>query len=133
MQPSRDTIHRFPATTITDAIPAALARLLLADGEGRYDAPITLVYAGEGHDPGEALASALEDIRAQCADHCCRPVGLVTDAVMRTDTGTRIWGTVSCEPGMRDGFPEAGSAGIMLEMEGEGKWLLTIRSHSQAT
>jgi hypothetical protein len=128
MPSPRDTVHIIRAATLNEAIPAAMAILAPGVDAGRPDAGITIVFSGEGGTPGEAIGSALADIRSRCDDHLCQPVSVITDGVMRTDTGTRIWGTFGCEPGTATRPPQAATVEIGLEREGEGEWTLTIRT-----
>jgi hypothetical protein len=128
MTTSRDTVHMIRSASIEGAIEAALAFLLLPVGAYDDIGSVLLVFSGEGRTIGEAIAAALEDIRAQCNDQRCRPIGVVTDGVMATDAGTRIWGTVSCKDGSATWPQVAETTGIALEAKGKGAWTLTILS-----
>lgn len=117
--------HTFTASTLAGAVTEAIAFIVLANDAPSTEPAATLVFAGEGTSPEAALREALDDIRAQCVDHRCTPLDVVTDGVMNTDTGTRIWGTLSCTPGATATLPPTEILAFATAREGD-QWMLTV-------
>jgi hypothetical protein len=115
----------FRATDATGAISEGISDLLGTPGRAG-EGLTTIVFAGEGATPSDAILAALEDILAQAADHGVAPVDVATDAMMATDTGTRIWGTVTCRAEAVETAPFPRVSGMTLEQEQDGRWNLTI-------
>lgn len=117
--------HTFTAPAIAEAVGQAMAFIVPArDGQAAEHAT-TLVYAGEAQSIEEAMREALDDIRAQCVQHRCTPLDVTTDGVMATDAGTRIWGTVSCGPGMTAALPPTEVLAFTAIQKGN-QWELTV-------
>jgi hypothetical protein len=123
-RPPRHT-HTFTASTLAGAVTGAIAFIVLANEERSSAHASTLVFTGEGASPEAALREALDDIRAQCVDHRCTPIDVATDGVMSTDTGTRIWGTLSCTPGTTAALPPTEILEFATVREGS-QWTLTV-------
>lgn len=109
------------------AITDVLAHLVLGGRQRNEHGTSTLVFSGEGTTPATALQDALDHIREQCAVHDCVPVDIDTEPAFRIDTGTRIWGTISCSGRSEEAKPPgiAQSMDIVADQEGD-LWTLTI-------
>jgi hypothetical protein len=94
----------------------------VGEEQGSDTGAVTVMFAGEGDTPDAALRDALDDIRERCAAQSCAPVGVQAEPMLRTDTGVRIWGTLTCVDGPAR-FPHL--TAIDLDQEGD-VWTLTI-------
>jgi hypothetical protein len=126
-QEQNRTRWKIEGRTLTEVMDAALRRMAIdGNGAGEDEASFTLVFAGEGQFPEDALQAAMEDIREQCLAQGGVPTGIETSGVMTTDTGTRIWGTVMAVPGAPSAQRVPGTSSIVIrEEEEEGRWTLT--------
>ncbi len=126
-QEQNRTGWKIEGRTLTEVMDAALRRMAIdGNGAGEDEASFTLVFAGEGQFPEDALQAAMEDIREQCLAQGGVPTGIETSGVMTTDTGTRIWGTVMAVPGAPSPQRVPGTSSIVIrEEEEEGRWTLT--------
>lgn len=115
----------FTAPTMEEAVAEAIPSIVMATGQRASDGTSLLVFSGEGPTPEAALRGALDDIRDLCIDHQCTPSGVTTDGVMDTDVGTRIWGTVSCDPGMTAAMLSTEVLEFSITQEG-GLWSLVV-------
>lgn len=118
------TTLTFQNRTLDLAISDALSRLVLQGEEGSDGGTATLVFSGEGPSAGAALTDALDDIREQCAAHGCVPVAVRAERAFRTDTGVRIWGTLSCIDAA-GGYQPRPITALSIDQEGD-QWTVTI-------
>ena len=117
--------HTFTASSLASVMTEAIAFIVLTDTARSSAHTSTLVFMGEGPTPGIALREALDDITARCVEQRCTPLDVMTDGVMSTDTGTRIWGTMSCAPGMTAALPPTEILEFATARE-DGQWTLTV-------
>lgn len=115
----------FAAPSLDGVVAHAIAFIVLASDAPAADHTITLVVSGEGATPEDAMRRALDDIRSQCVDQRCTPVDVTIDGVMATDAGTRVWGTLSCTPGMTVALPPTEILDIDIARK-ETQWELTV-------
>jgi hypothetical protein len=78
-----------------------------------------------------ALGKVIGDIQGLAVDHGGIPIDIAVDAVVGTDSGTRIWGSVSCIPGLMKALPDSPSltSRISIHQEGPTAWIVTLRSN----
>jgi hypothetical protein len=119
-------IPGFHASTLEQAIGTALNYLLAQPERDGEEEMFTLVFAGENATAEGAVREAIEDIRSLAVDHGGIPTGITIDAVVRTDIGTRIWGTMSCVPGTPGAGTDPASLSISIQQEGPTAWTLTL-------
>jgi hypothetical protein len=117
-------ILTFRNATLDLVISDALAHLVLRGEQGSDLSTSTLVFSGEGASAGAAVLDALDDIREQCAAHGCAPVSVRAERAFRTDSGVRIWGTLSCVDVDGEYRPQPITA-LSIDQEGD-QWTLTI-------
>jgi hypothetical protein len=117
--------HIFRADTLDQAISAVLNHLL-ANPEREGKETFTLVFAGEAATVEGALRESIADIRSLALDHGGIPIDVSVDAVVRTDIGTRTWGTMSCVPGTPGTDTDPASLRITIQQEGPTTWTLTL-------
>jgi hypothetical protein len=123
-QPLSGEPIEFHAATIQDAIKNVLNHLLAHPDREGDGALFTLVFAGEAATVEGALHEAICEIRDLTADHGGIPLDIAVDAVVKTDIGTRIWGTISCvagRPAITNSLPM-----ITIHHEEPGIWTLTL-------
>lgn len=115
----------FTAPSLDGVVTDAITFIVLPGDAPAGDHTVTLVFTGEGPAPAHALRQALDDIRAQCVEQRCTPLDVAIDGVMATDTGTRIWGTLSCIPGMTAALPPTEFLDIDIFRK-DDQWNLTV-------
>jgi hypothetical protein len=118
------TTLTFRNSTLDLVIADALAHLVLRGEQGSDHGTSTLVFSGEGASAAAAVLDALDDISEQCAAHGCAPVSIRAERAFRTDSGVRIWGTLSCVDATGDDRPQPITA-LSINEEGD-QWTLTI-------
>jgi hypothetical protein len=127
MPDQSDSDTTFTALTIEEALRDALASAI-ATGSARADERTSiLMFSGEGATPDVALREALADIQASSREQGCRAIDAQLDGVMRTDEGTRIWGTVECVPDAGDAAGTQTVPDVRVTEDGDGTWTVTIQ------